>query len=816
MKISLNWIKKYMSDFPVNNLAQLKRFCNLLTLKSTEIRKAGYQIQSSTKLFVGQIRTIKPLKNSKHLKVTFVNVGEKNYQIITGAPNVKRGQLVVVALPGASLPNNKKIKSVKLDGKLSQGMLVSLQEIGFDDSIAPKKHEEGIYVFPNGSQTKPGDDANEALGINDLMIDTDLTPNRGDMLSIRGNLYEFSALLNKKFKKPTFKLQEGKRKISEQVSLHVNSQLAYPYYLRIVNNISVCESPLWLQKRLWNSGIRPINNIVDATNYVMLLFGQPFHAFNLDSLNRKQIEVSLAKNNDPIKLINGQSINLKKNEDIVIYDSKEPLMLAGVMGGYYSEVNKQTKNIVLEAACFNPSLIGKTARRYNLHSEASQRFERGLDLNTISYSLDYLASLIKKIAGGNIAQGKLSNVKSDNKPLVDSKNISITASKINQSLGTHFLKQKMSDIWKRLSFKYTFKNNSFIVEVPSRRMDINIDADLIEEFARIVGYNKIPAKLPQSISYNSGLNGQQKLGRSIRNVLFGLGLDQVISYSLTNRKRSTMFSFEKNFSIPLAHPLSKDHSFLRQSVLSTLTKIAAYNIARKNNNIHLFEMGKIFYSSEPKNFNHLIEKKQLAGLVSGPQLKNWQSGNYQYDFYYLKGIVEKFLDVLDFKLPITFKASSSHLQMHPGRTADIYIGEHFLGFLGEVNPRTVQTLNLGDLNTYVFQLDLDLIYRLYQKNINYRPLDRYPGISRDLSLLVDQNIPVADISKIITQNGGNFLREINITDLYQGKNIVEGKKSILYHLSFVNPNSSLTDREINFQVDRISKVLNDRLGIKLR
>ncbi|KGH96313.1 phenylalanine--tRNA ligase subunit beta [Oenococcus oeni] len=807
MKVSVNWIKEYMPDFPVNDQVDAQKVADRLALTSTEVAENGYQIPQSSNLVVGKVLEIRTIENSSHLKIAIVNAGKKDYQIVTGAPNIEKNQLVVLALPGALLPNGKKIEATTLDGEISQGMLVSLQEIGFDDSIAPKKHEAGIYVFPKDNDVKVGDDAVKALGIDDLMIDTELTANRGDMLSIRGNLYEFSALLEKEFKLPSLDLQESSKLSKSQISVNVDPKLADRYYLRIINNVKVEESPLWLQRRLWNSGLRPINNLVDVTNYVMLLFGQPMHAFDLNKLEHKNIRVALSKD-EKFKTLDGKTHQLKDGEDIVVYDDEEPQMLAGVMGGTKSEVTEKTRDVVLESAVFNPILVRKTARRFNLHSQASQRFERGIDISNCKNALNFAAALLQEVAGGEIAKGIIAGLDDQS----SDKKIKISLSDINNYLGTDVKLAEVENIWQRLNFEYDLSGEEFVVSIPKRRPDITIKADLIEEFVRIYGYEKVPARLPQTVNKQSGLTVDEKLDRAIKNVLLGLGLNQAISYSLTDPEAAGTFTLGKGDEVSLSHPMSQEHSVMRQSILSTLLQAASYNAVREADDIRLFESGTVFFKQNGVQLPK--EDHQVAGLISGVPNSNWQHNQKKYDFYYIKGILESFLSSLALKSIISYQASDQHKEMHPGRTADVYVGDHYLGFVGQINPKISKKYKMNSV--FVFQIDSDLVHELYKMNQDYTPLDKFPGTERDLSLLVDKKIESAEIERVIKANAGNYLRKLQVIDLYQGKELGEDKKSISYRLDFVNTQATITDAQVNQSIKRIEGELTKQLSIMVR
>ncbi|MFT8324966.1 phenylalanine--tRNA ligase subunit beta [Oenococcus sicerae] len=807
MKVSVNWIKEYIPDFPVTNEKEAQDFSDTLALTSTEVEENGYQISQSSGLIVGKITEIRAIENSTHLKITIVNTGKKDYQIVTGAPNAALNQLVVLALPGAVLAGSKKIEATTLDGQISQGMLVSLQEIAFDDSIAPKKHEAGIYVFPADNDVQPGDDAVKALGIDDLMIDTELTANRGDMLSIRGNLYEFAAILNKKFVYPEKKLHEGKRPAAAQISASVDSKLANPYYLRVINDVTVKESPLWLQRRLWNSGIRPINNLVDVTNYIMLLFGQPMHAFDLDQLQHKQIKLALSKD-ESLTTLDGNKHDLKAGEDIVVYDGDQPQMLAGVMGGVQSEVTQSTKNLVLEAAVFDPVYIRKTAQRFNLHSQASQRFERGIDVANCQKALDYAAALVQQIAGGEVAAGVVTGCEE----ILPETKILISVSDINDYLGSQVSLKEVREIWDRLAFKYDLVGEQFTIYAPKRRPDITIKADLIEEFVRIYGYDKVPTHLPQAVNDRSGLTISQKLDRAIRQLLLGLGLNQAISYSLTDPDQAKTFTFQPENEVKLSNPMSQDRSVLRQSLLSTLIQTAAYNAARKAADIRLFETGAVFFDRGQAKMPK--ENHQIAALISGIESEGWQHHENKYDFYYMKGLLQSLLDSLDLKTTVTYKTADDRPEMHPGQTADVYLGQEYLGFVGQINPKVLRANKLAA--TFVFQIDLDLIHKLYKNTSDYSLLDKFPGIERDLSLLVDDKVESARIENLIKINAGPYLRRLQVVDVYEGLELGLNKKSIAYRLEFVNPQATLVDDEVNQSVQKIIDQLARQLQARVR
>ena len=807
MKVSLDWLKEYIDiDLEPNVLAEK------IARTSVEIEDVYQPVADMSGVVIGRVLSVEPHPDSDHMVVTKIDAGEAEpIQIVTGAPNIAPNQLVILAKHNAKIGDGKKIKKGKLRGVVSNGMLAALQEIGFDDKIAPKDLEAGIWVFNENDDVKPGDDAFEVLGMRDWILEPGITPNRADMLSMNGTAYEVGAMLNQKPRLPKVEIKEtSKLKTSELLKITADKVLAPKYMVRIIDNLEVKDSPLWLQKRLWNAGMRPINNIVDATNYAMLTFGQPLHAFDYNKLPSNNLTVRLAKSDETLATLDDVKRELRPNQDIVISAETTPLMLAGVMGGASTEVTKTTTRIVLESAIFNPHNIRATARRHDLHSEASQRFERGVNWDDTQTALDYAAQLIAEMANGAITEGILVANDETKAPVT----VTVSLARINKVLGLALTKDNVLGIFNQLGFATQFENNDFIVSIPSRRWDISIPADLLEEVARIYGYDNIPATLPSGRATIGQLTYKQQMIRTSRHLLEALGLSQAISYGLTTDEKAAMFTFDKTAEITsLDYPMTQERTATRMSLITGLLDDIAYNNARKQFNVALYEQGRVFYRA-PEEIRP-TEIEHIAGAISGKlAIDNWHSKERDVDFYAIKGIVENYLKHFEFKAQITFQPTHNFEDMHPGRTASIFIGEHFVGFVGQVHPSVVKKYKLKE--TYVFELDLQQLIDLKKRDRQYRAISKFPSITRDIAILVDENIEHAVIEQLIAKNGGKHLIDITLFDVYSGKNLVSGKKSMAYTLTYQDAGKTLVDEEVTSAFAKVVASLTNELGAEIR
>lgn len=805
MKVSYQWLKEYLDiDVEPHELAEK------IARTSVDINDVYSLSDGLKKIVVGDVITCEPHPDSDHLHVCQVDVGEDEpIQIVCGAPNVAAGEKVIVALHGARIGDNVKIKRGKIRGVQSNGMLCALQELGFSDKIAPKDYDDGIYLLP--ADAKPGESVFPYLGMDDVIIDTDVTPNRGDMLSIYGNVNDIAAFYGLKphFKEVAVK-EEANQATSDRLSAQVTDpKLAPTYKLRVVDGVTVADSPLWLQIKLWNSGVRPVNNVVDVTNYVLLKYGQPLHSYDYDQLPGHDFGVRHAQADEKFTTLDGDEQTLKES-DIVVTAAGQPVALAGTMGGQGTAVSASTKTVALEAAIFDPIMVRKQARRLDLHSESSMRFERGINPATVETALDEAAELISELAGGQVTTGI---VTASEKPAED-KQITLSLAKINHVLGTELSQDEVSDIFNRLAFPVdVVDNDQLMVTVPARRWDIFVAADLYEEIARIYGYDNLPATLPVMTRNHGGLTPRQKFLRASRHEMEGMGLTQAISYSLTTEDKAKQFQIE-----PLAEPMkldfpmSSDHVATRMSLISGLLIDVAYNVARNVNNVALYEVGRVFL---PKGGERPEEQEHLAGAITGQLLANsWHKQDQPVDFFQIKGIVERYLHNLGLAGTITYRATQDRAEMHPGRTADIYVDDQLVGFVGQVHPRTAKDYKVPA--TYVFELNLEALLAADKVANEYHPISKYPAITRDIALLVDHNVTNADVVAVIEKRAGAFLKKVHLFDVYSGLHLPKGKKSLAYTLTYQDDHGTLTEDQVNKAFAKVTQALEDELAAEIR
>lgn len=806
MLVSYNWLKEYV------NLDQLTpaELADKITLTGIEVEDVISQGGNLTKIVVGEVLTEEKMEGSDHLHITTVNVGEEEpYQIVCGAPNVAAGQKVIVALPGARLAGGLKIKKSKLRGHVSNGMICSLQELGFSDSVIPKKFADGIYVLPEDAE--PGEEVRSYLGMDDVVLDLSITPNRADALSMRGVAYEVGAILNQTPSFPELELKEtSDKQAGDLVSVAVEDEKDAPVYkMRIIEGVTVKESPLWLQQKLMKAGIRPIDNLVDITNYVMLVYGQPLHAFDYDKLGSKEILVRRAKEDEKLVTLDGTERTLSP-ENLVITNGSEPIALAGVMGGENSHITDTTTTVALEAALFESTLIRKTAQQLNLRSESSSRFEKGINVAAIQQAADHAAALMAELGGGRVVEGTVSQEAIQ----PEDTRIHITVEKINRSLGTKLTEKEVTEIIERLGFgSKQITDGELEVSVPPRRWDMSIQADVVEEVARIYGYNRIPATLPSGDTTPGELSDAQRLDRHTRRFLEGSGLSQAITYSLTTTEKANRFALRDTPDTHLDWPMSEEHKTLRKSLISGLLDSAGYNRARSMKDVALYETGRVFFQEEGQVL--LAEEEHVAAVLTGSlEQDSWLGDGAQVDFFTVKGILEELFASYGLKEAIVFKADSTQDGMHPGRTAAIELNGKTIGFVGQIHPLAAKEHDLDE--TYVFEFNLDAVVEAEKEPLRYSAIPKYPGTSRDIALLVDEEVTHQQVLTVIEENGGKWLREIRLFDLYQGESIQEGKKSLAYSLAYLNPEATLVEEDVNKAFEKVKEALVSQLNVEIR
>ncbi|HDP2904963.1 TPA: phenylalanine--tRNA ligase subunit beta [Staphylococcus aureus] len=784
MLISNEWLKEYVTiDDSVSNLAER------ITRTGIEVDDLIDYTKDIKNLVVGFVKSKEKHPDADKLNVCQVDIGEDEpVQIVCGAPNVDAGQYVIVAKVGGRLPGGIKIKRAKLRGERSEGMICSLQEIGISSNYIPKSFESGIYVFSEAQV--PGTDALQALYLDDQVMEFDLTPNRADALSMIGTAYEVAALYNTKMTKPETTSNELDLSANDELTVTIENEDKVPYYsARVVHDVTIEPSPIWMQARLIKAGIRPINNVVDISNYVLLEYGQPLHMFDQDAIGSQQIVVRQANEGEKMTTLDDTERELLTS-DIVITNGQTPIALAGVMGGDFSEVEEQTSNIVIEGAIFDPVSIRHTSRRLNLRSESSSRFEKGIATEFVDEAVDRACYLLQTYANGKVLKDRVSS--GELGAFITP--IDITADKINRTIGFDLSQNDIVTIFNQLGFDTEINDDVITVLVPSRRKDITIKEDLIEEVARIYGYDDIPSTLPVFDKVTSGqLTDRQYKTRMVKEVLEGAGLDQAITYSLVSKEDATAFSMQQRQTIDLLMPMSEAHASLRQSLLPHLIEAASYNVARKNKDVKLFEIGNVFFANGEGELPDQVE--YLSGILTGDYVVNqWQGKKETVDFYLAKGVVDRVSE----KLNLEFSYRRADIDgLHPGRTAEILLENKVVGFIGELHPILAADNDLK--RTYVFELNFDALMAVSVGYINYQPIPRFPGMSRDIALEVDQNIPAADLLSTIHAHGGNILKDTLVFDVYQGEHLEKGKKSIAIRLNYLDTEETLTD-------ERVSKV----------
>ena len=818
MKLSTNFVKDYIDiDVDVKTLAED------MTRVGNEYDEAG-KLVDATKLVIGEVKECKMHPDSDHLHVCKVDIGSEVLNIVCGAPNVREGLKVIVALDGAVLPGvtvkaggivehddkPRVIKRGAIRGQESNGMLCSLLELGIEHKYVDEVDKTGIHELP--ADAPVGEDAIKYLQMDDEVVDFDLTANRGDLLSILGMAYELGAIYDKKVKDIDLSHSENSEDINDSFKVEVNTENCSIFLARKVKNIHIHESPIFIKNRLIASGIRPINNVVDISNYVMLETGQPLHFYDADTLNGK-IEVRMATEGEKLYTLDGKERTLS-SEDIVISDGEKAIGLAGVMGGLDTEITDKTKNVLIEAAIFDGVKIRKTSKEI-LRSEASSRFEKGLDPNRTYMAIERACKLLEEYADGEVVGG---TAKYDNSNLAN-REIEITFKKINDVLGMVIAKKDVLDVFRRLEFDVIIdgKKSDFtetekdlenvekiIVSVPRRRGDVSIKEDLIEEVGRIYGVDNIVGRLPE-MPMKAG--SYDKVTRGIRNKMVDLGLNETLSYILVNDKEAKYFTKDDTELVKLLDPMSEDRNTLRHSILPSLLKIYEYNKARSNKDVSVFEIGKAFY----KKGDEYGEANKIAALMTGDFYLGVDNRK-QVDFYVIKGIVEELLDYLGYERRYSFVIREGQMpeELHPGQSALISVNNDIVGLIGRVHP------SLEKEAVYVFEIDLDKLLSKKVGKMKYKEVSKFPSVKKDLAVVVDRDVTSEEVATLIKKAAGSNLSKIDVFDVYTGKGIEENKKSIAYSLTFERMDRTLTDEEINNSLSKIIEMLEKKIGAELR
>jgi len=786
MKLSRNFVSDYI-DIPVDS----KTLAEDMTSVGNEYDSCSPLIPA-TKLVIGEVVECKEHPDSDHLHICKVNIGEETLQIICGAPNVRENLKVIVALDGAVLPDGV-IKKGKIRGEESNGMLCSMAELGLEHKFLKEEDIAGIHELP--STAPVGEDPIKYLQLDDDVIDFELTSNRGDLLSILGMAYEIGAIYDKEIKEIDLSYNEIDETIKDNFTLSIETENCPLFLVKKVKNVTIKESPTLIKNRLIASGIRPINNVVDISNYVMLETGQPLHFYDADKLNNELI-VRMANNNEELMTLDGET-RILSSEDIVIANKEGAIGLAGVMGGFSTEITENTKNIIIEAAIFHPTFIRKTSKKI-LRSEASNRFEKGLDPKRTYMAIERSCNLLEKYANSEIVK----DVIEYNTLQMEDKKIEITLEKINKVLGITLDGETVQSIFRRLNFKVAVNNNTFIVEVPSRRCDISIPEDLIEEVGRIYGIDKIEGKkmtLPIKPGY------VDKNNRYIRNKLASLGLSETLSYALIRNDEVGMFTNDEFECVKVQDPMSEEKTTLRYSLLSSLLNVYKYNKARGEKDICIYEIGKGFYKKD----GQYHEEDKLAILMTGDYFLDIQ--NEKVDFYVLKGVLEELLESLGYKNRYSITLPKEELKdLHPGQSAEIILDNQKIGIMGRVHPNILKDA------VYVLEINLEELAKFRVKKMQYKEISKYPSVSKDIAFIMPKSMSSFSVQSIIKKAGGKLLTDIKVFDVFEGESIGENNKSIAYALTFQDDKKTLNDEEVMEVFNKIIDEVTKKLNVKLR
>ncbi len=810
MQVSIKWLKDYI-DFTETP----EQLADKLTMAGIPVENVVDPGEGLEKVVTGRIEKLEPHQNSDHLQICTMNVGlAENIIIVTGAQNVAEGQVVPVAMVGAHLPNGMKISKGKLRGVASNGMLCSAQELKLDLEKLPEKQKTGIFILP--SDTPVGIPAKDVLGLNDVVLEFELTANRADCFSVFGLVREIAAITGNKPHFPEIKVNEDDNtKLNDIFSVEIaDPDLCSRFSTRMLKNVKIGPSPEWMQQRLEGAGIRSINNVVDVTNFVMIELGHPMHAYDYDKITGKKLIARRAIEGEELHTLDDTS-RKAKGEMLVIADSEKAAGLAGIMGGFKTEITDTTTTVVLESADFYGPCIRRTARACGLSSEASGRFERGVDSETTIKALDRAAQLLQEMGACTVCEGIVDvypNPKQANY-------VTFTPEQINNHLGTNIAKDVMLNIITSVGFDVTKdENDEITVKVPSWRNDVTCMADISEEIARLHGFDKIKSTLPNGVSMQGTQSAKQTFIDKVKASLSSQGLYETISFALTNEETFNKLNIPQDSplrkAVPIMNPLSDEYPLVRTTLLSSIFDNLARNLARKNDDVALFEVGSVFFPKALPVTELPDEVVKIAGAITGRRnAQGWNQANDMVDFYDAKGIIEELLANL--RVTRYTVEAGTHYAMHPGKTALFKKGRDVIATVGEVHPAVLSAYGITK-PVYIFELDATTVMKYMAKDLKYKALPKYPATSRDLAMLVDVDVNAADIEKAMTKAAGQNLTQITLFDVYTGKQVEEGKKSLAFSLTFQSNDKTLTDAEIDPAIEKIVAKLQKDFNANLR
>ncbi len=799
MQISTKWLKDYLEiNLSADELAEK------FTMAGIPVENVIHAGEGLEKVVTGKIEKITAHPDSDHLQICQLNIGSGDLlQIVTGAQNVAEGQIVPVALVGANLPCGKKISKGKLRGVVSNGMLCSADEMNIEGDSS------GIYILP--ADTPVGIPAAEVLGLDGDILEFELTANRGDCFSAFGLVREAAVLTGNKPHFPEIKVREDdENEAKNLIDIKIDApDLCSRFSARVLTDVKLFPSPDWMQQRLESAGIRAINNVVDVTNFVMVELGQPMHAYDYNQIAGKILNARRAVSGEQLHTLDDSS-RLAKGDELVIADAEKAAGLAGVMGGFETEITDKTTTVVLEAASFNSASIRRTSRAVGLHSEASGRFERGVNPNATVTALDRAAQLLQEMGACKVCKGIV-----DNYPVKKTEvKVNFNPAQINNRLGTDLPAEEITKILAALGFEIS---TDFVATVPDWRNDVTLPEDLSEEVARIYGFDKIPATLPKG-SQQGRQSAVQNFTDKIKLTLTTLGMNEAVSFAFTSQETFDKLQIpadsELRRAVPIMNPLTDENPLLRTNLVGSILENAARNFSRKNEDVRLFEIAPVFF---PKNLpvtEQPLEVQKLCGLIMGRrEPKGWNQSSAEVDFYDAKGFVEELfaaLSISKYSVEVSF-----HYALHPGKTAAFKKGKEVIAIVGEVHPAVAESFGINK-KIFVFEADIATLMKYTAKKFSFEPLPKYPAISRDLAILVDKNIAAGEVEKVITKSAGNFFSGVTLFDVYTGDRISADKKSLAFAIKFQSNERTLTDSEADDAFKNILSQVEKTFGAELR
>lgn len=805
MNTPLSWIKAYVPELSCED----KEYCDAMTLSGTKVEGFERLDRNLEKIVVGHIEKIERHPDADKLIICQVNIGTETIQIVTGAQNLKEGDYVPTVLDGGRvagghdggpLPENGiKIKSGKLRGVESHGMMCAIEELGSNRDMYPEAPEDGVYVFQK--PVTPGEDAIEALGLHDTVVEYEVTSNRVDCYSILGIAREAAATFRKPFVPPVVEVKGNDEDVNNYISVEIKDRdLCTRFCARVCKNIKIAPSPEWMQRRLAACGIRPINNLVDITNYVMMEYGQPMHAYDLNNVSGNKIIVRRAKDGDVFQTLDGQVRKLD-SEMLMICDAEKEIGLAGIMGGENSKITDEVQTVLFEAATFNGANIRKSSKRVGLRTDASGIFEKGLDPRNAEAAINRACQLIEELGCGEVVGG-IVDVK---EPFQELKQVKFEPERINKFLGTEITKEEMLQIFERLELAYDERTG--MITAPSFRQDIECFADIAEEVARFYGYDKIPTTLPTGEATTGKLSFKLRIEEKARDIAEYCGFSQGMCYSFESPKVFDKLLIPADSplrqTVTIANPLGEDFSIMRTISLNGILTSLSLNYNRRNKDVRLYELGNIYLPKSLPVVDYPDERMQFTLGMYG-----------EGDFFTMKGVVEEFLGSIGMKKKVTYDPKAEKTFLHPGRQALVQYENKVIGYLGEVHPEVADNYGI-DTKVYVAVLDMPEILPFASFDRKYEGIAKYPAVSRDISMVVPKNVLVGDIEKVIEQRGGKILEEYQLFDIYEGSQIQSGYKSVAYSITFRAKDRTLEDNDVS---GAMKKILNglEGLGIELR